>query len=188
MSRSYVRIVAGAALVAAVPFIAQAQSCSLSPTSATCEVTLSVAANVPELLFLEVGDVSLDFFSGFDWDGFLADPTNSGPGWVALTETGLTIRTNSTYVIALQTSTGWGAAPWTNGDVRFGTINSGSCTVTDAAGTFSGDDDLSGLTGTATDGYTPVLCLGLAMPSSLEDAKLAPSSSTLGLQLVATAP
>ena len=188
MSRSIVRLVAGVTLAAAVPFIAQAQTCTLSPTNPACEVAVTVSANIPELLFLEVGSTTLDFFVVFDWDAFLADPTNAAAGWVALAETGLTIRTNSTYVIALQTSTGWGAAPWTNGDVRFGTINAAGCTATDAAGTFTGADDLSGLTGTATNGYTPVLCLGLALPSSLEDAKLAPGNSTLGLQLVATAP
>lgn len=187
MSRSVARMLAGAALVAAVPFAAQAQTCTLSPTSATCEVTMTVSANIPELLFLEVGSQTLDFFGTFDWDAFLADPTNAGPGWVALTETGLTIRTNSTYTVALQTSTGW-SGTWANSDVRYGTINTGTCTVGDAAGTFTGDDDLTGLTGTATNGYTPVLCLGLAMPTSLADPKLAPGSYTLGLQLAVTAP
>lgn len=186
MSRSFVRMLAGAAVVASVPFALQAQSCTLSPTSATCEVTMTVAADVPELLFLEVGSQTLDFFAAFDWDAFLTDPTNGGPGWVALAETGLTIRTNSTYTVALQTSTGW-SGTWAIADVRFGSVNAGACTVGDAAGTFTGNDAL-GLLGVATNSYTPSLCLGLALPTTLDDAKLAPGSSTLGLQLAVTAP
>lgn len=187
MSRSMVRMLAGAALVAAVPFAAQAQTCTLSPTSGTCEVTVTVSADIPELLFLQVADVAPDFFASFDWDDFLADPTNASAGWVAVTQTGLTIRTNSTYTIALQTGAGWSGNPWVVADVRYGTIASGTCTATDAASVFSGDDDLT-LAGVATNGYTPVLCLGLAMPSALDDPKLAPGSSSLGLRLAATAP
>lgn len=184
MSRSFVRSLAGLAVVALLPLSAQAQnSCTITPSNPSpCAVDLDMTLTIPTLAYLNIPVTTLAFPTP-DWDAFLAAPAAT----TTVTSTQLTIRTNSSYTVQLLSS-GWDAA-WTNGDVRFGT-NAAACTLPAQVPTTLAASQGLTLTGggVPTNSYQQFLCLGLVFPADLTDARLSPDTYTLGLQVQITAP
>lgn len=186
MSRSILRTIAGVALVAALPALSQAQNaCTVnvaSPGPGNCAVNLGMSVSVPVLAYLNIPVTDIAFPAP-DWNAFLAAPTTT----TTVTSTQLTIRTNSTYSVALS-SAGWDApANWTLGDVRFG-LNGTACTLpAQVPSTLAANQTLA-LPGTATNSYQQFLCLGLVYPGDLSDTKLTPGTFDLPLVLTITAP
>lgn len=186
MPRSFVRTLVGLALVATLPAMAQAQnSCTVNvadPGPGNCAVNLDMSVSVPILAYLNIPVTDLAFPTP-NWATFLATPTAT----TTVTSTQMTIRTNSTYTLALS-SAGWDApANWTLGDVRFG-LNGTACTLPgEVPSTLAASQNLA-VPGTATNSYQQFLCLGLVYPGDLADSRLAPGTFDLPLVLTITAP
>lgn len=194
MSRSIVRFIAGAALVAAVPAISQAQSCTVNDAYTmpaqvwSCGSPIAVTANfaVPYLAYISVGSTALVFPApaGDDWDAFLAAPAAEE----VITGTLLTIRTNASHDVVLSSS-GWSGGAWVNGDVTYGIKTGSACSApADANSTLGASQDLY-TNASATNGVANrYLCLGLNVPGDLSSAKLAPGDYDLSLTLTITSP
>lgn len=185
MSRSIVRTIAGLALVASLPAMAQAQnSCTVnvaSPGPDFCAVNLGMSVSVPVLAYLNIPGATLAFPQP-NWATYLATPTAT----TTVTSTQLTIRTNSNYTLALS-SAGWAGGAWTLSDVRFG-LNASACTLpAEVPTTLTASQNLA-VPGTAANNYQQFLCLGLVYPGDLTNTKLTPGTFTLPLVLTITAP
>lgn len=186
MSRSIVRTLAGLALVATLPAMAQAQNfCTVnvaSPGPGNCAVNLDMSVSVPILAYLNIPVTDLAFPTP-NWATFLDAPAPT----TTVTSTQMTIRTNSTYTLALS-SVGWDApANWELSDVRYG-LSGSACTLpAEVPATLLGSQNL-GVPGVAASNYQQFLCLGLVYPGDLTDDKLTPGTFALPLVLTITAP
>lgn len=188
MSRSFVRMLATAALVATVPAVAQAQSCAVNSATAqwACAVPVDVTASfdVPFLAYMEVGDVALTFPPpAGSWAAFLDAPADE----TVVTGTLLTIRTNAPHTVTL-TNRGWSGGTWAESDVSFGLKTGDVCAAGDAGAPLGIASNLYDGEGATNGVPLRYLCLGLAIPGDLASTKLAPGEYDLSLELTITAP
>ena len=183
MSRSFVRLMAGFALVA-VPMVAvEAQTCTVPQIGGSCPVSFNSTLTVPVLASLDVAAAGTLALTTPDWNTFFATPTLTR----TVSSTSFTVKSNSPYSVAIS------ATAWTQpvgagrvvADLSYAVAAStcpgeASITTSVASGTL--------VTGTPTGGDTNLLCLALLFPGDLTSNKLLPGAYTLPLTLTITAP
>ena len=186
MSRSFVRMMAGFALVAVPMVSVQAQAtCTVPTAGGSCPVGFNATLTVPVLASLEhTAGASLAFPTP-DWAAFFAAPALT----YTVSQAQFTVKSNSPYSVGI--SAGAWTQPGTAGrvaaDVTFGVLASGG---TCAAGTIQANTIASGtVVGSGTPGeVTRELCLALEIPGDLASNKLVPGSYSLPLTLTISAP
>ena len=191
MSRSVLRLVAGAVLIAAIPAVSQAQggSCSVNTTSAppwSCgtPVMITPQFQVPTLARLTVTEPSDFPDPPAGWAAYL---TGTPAAASVVTQAPFTVRTNATHDVTLNyVSFGGG---WSNSDVQWGVIAApGACLVGDATTPLAASNDIVA-GGTATADTDRLLCLRLNYPiGNLADARFAYGVRTLTLEVTITSP
>ena len=193
MSRTLVRVLAAAALVA-VPAALEAQvTCSIqqgSPSPQICAVTGSVT--VPTLARLAVTGDSLAAstltLTSPDWNSYLAAPAPTA----TLSQATLNVRSNSQYAVQIRATQASFNAP-AGGSRAASTLAytavSGACpavgTITTAITTTNAALFNEAA---ATSGTSRTLCLALSWSGSLAAGDLAPGAYSLPIELTISAP
>ena len=185
MSRSIVRLFAAAVVAAAIPATAHAQESCAVVGAGSCFINVGAAVTIPAIKFLS-SDVSDVAFSISDpgWEAFLSslDADTTVVSGVALTA-----RTNTAYTVTLTSPATFSGGSWERTDLRWDT-QAGACGQGDATQALDASEALS-FPGTATDGETLNLCLGLVFPNNLASPKLAVGGPhTIALTLTIAAP
>jgi hypothetical protein len=186
MSRSFVRMMAGFALVAVPMVSVQAQaSCTVPTNGGSCPVAFNATLTVPVLASLSHTAGTALAFPAPDWNAFFLAPALT----YTVSQAQFTVRSNSPYSVAMS-ATAWtqpGSAGRVVNDVTFGLLPSGG---TCAAGTVQA----------GTIGTTPVvaggvpgsvtreLCLALEIPGDLASNKLVPGAYSLPITMTISAP
>lgn len=184
MSRSFVRLMAGFALVA-VPMVAvEAQTCEVAAGS--CGVDFDATLNVPVLASLDVNAGGSLAFPTPNWAAFFANPQLT----YTVAQTQFTVRSNSPYSIAISAGA-WdqpAGAGRVAADVTFDVLAAGDACAAGViqARTIASASVVSG--GLPVGGLARELCLALEIPGNLASNKLIPGDYTLPLTLTISAP
>lgn len=188
MSRKIASLVATVALVASVPAIAQAQTCTINaPAGGSCDVSFDAQVSVPVLASLTVASFPTLALTAPDWAAFLTGPVAT----TTVSSTSITIRSNSAYTVNLASAAAWtqpAGAGRVLGDLTWA-INPTTCPAPAAitgAVSAAGTDIIAA--GTPTNDNTQLLCLGLLFPGDLSSTKLLPGDYELPLTLTIAAP
>jgi hypothetical protein len=184
MSRSFVRLMAGFALVAVPMVSVQAQTCTVPQIGGSCPVAFNAQLTVPVLASLDVAAAGTLALNTPDWNTFFTTPTAVR----TVTSTSFTVKSNSPYAVNIS------ATAWTQpvgagrvvADLSYAVAavtcpGEASITTSVASGSV-----ISG--GTPTGGNTNLLCLALDFPGDLTSTKLLPGAYALPLTLTITAP
>ncbi len=185
MSRSFVRMVVGLALVAAPMAVVEAQGCTVEGPATSCFINRNATVAIPTLAFINItnpGDIVLT--TPANWTTFLTNNVS------VVTETAapLTLKSNTTFGVSLQGGTITGGTGRTLADHGFKFSNSGTC----AAGGFTtlttGAQTLVPAATAATNGVNATLCLESTFNPAQFTTNLAAGSYVIPLTLTITAP
>lgn len=190
MFRKFAKVVAGLAVVAMIPAVSQAQTCTVNaaaPAGGSCDVGFDATFSVPVLAYLDVAAGGALPLTAPVWATFLAAPAPV----TTVSQTTLVIRSNSDYSVSLASAAAWtqpAGAGRVLGDLTWA-LDPTTCPAPAAitgAVSAAGTDIIAA--GSPTNGNTQLLCLGLLFPGDLSDTKLLPGDYELPLTLTITAP
>lgn len=184
MSRSFVRLMAGFALVAVPMVSVQAQTCTVPQAGGSCPVAFNADFSVPVLASLDVAAAGTLALATPNWTTFFGAPAAVR----TVSSTSFTVKSNSPYSVNIS------ATAWTQpvgagrvvADLSYAVAaaacpGEASITTSVASGSV-----VAG--GTPTGGATNLLCLALDFPGDLTSTKLLPGAYSLPLTLTITAP
>jgi hypothetical protein len=184
MSRSFVRMMAGFALVAVPMVSVQAQTCTVPTIGGSCPVAFNATLSVPVLASLDVAAAGTLALTTPDWNAFFLAPATVR----TVSQTSFTVRSNSPYSVNIS------AGSWTQ-PVGGGRVVA-DLNYAVAAATCPGEASITNSVasgsvvagGTPTGGATNLLCLALNFPGDLTSNKLLPGAYSLPLTLTISAP
>ncbi len=184
MSRSFVRLMAGFALVAVPMVSVQAQTCTVPQAGGNCAVNFNSTVTVPVLASLDVAAAGSLALTPPVWATFFATPVLTR----TVSQTAFTVRSNSPYSVAIS------AGAWTQPSLAGRVVADLSYAVApltcpaeaSITASVAGGSVVTG--GTPTGGTARLLCLALEFPGDLTSNKLLPGAYTLPLTLTITAP
>jgi len=184
MSRSFVRLMAGFALVAVPMVSVQAQTCTVPVIGGSCPVLFNASLTVPVLASLDVAAAGTLALTTPDWNAFFTTPAAVR----TVSQTSFTVRSNSPYAVGIS-ATAWTVVGGGSRDVADLSYAVAPATCPGEASITTSVASGSVVTGgTPTGGATNLLCLALDFPGDLTSPKLRPGSYTLPLTLTITAP
>jgi hypothetical protein len=184
MARSFVRLMAGVALVAVPMVSVQAQTCTVPTIGGTCDVAFNATLTVPVLASLDVAAAGTLPLTTPDFATFFTTPTAQR----TVSQTAFTVRSNSPHAVAIS-ATAWtqpSGAGRAVGDLSWAVATTTCPGEADITASVASGSLVTG--GAPTGGTTRLLCLALDFPGDLTSTRLLPGAYTLPLTLTITAP